>query len=195
MASITRFLSDRLRLSVNAEKSAVSRPWRRKFPGYSVTVEKSPRLRVSAESVKRFKAETRRKLRRGRGMNLQTFISELTRSLRGWHGYYRLNEVKGVFEHLDEWLRRRLRLLLWRRWKKPKTIIKNLLQRGLDKARSILGAGNGREPWWNSGASHMNQAFPKRYFDGHGLISFLDEFPSTRNRTRTAVYRTARTVV
>ena len=195
MASITRFLSNRLRLSVNDEKSGVSRPWRRKFLGYSMTVEKSPRLRVSAESVKRFKAETRRKLRRGRGMNLQTFISELTRSLRGWYGYYCLNEVKGVFEQLDEWLRRRLRLLLWRRWKKPKTIIKNLLQRGLDKARSVLSAYNGRGPWWNSGASHMNQAFPKRYFDGHGLISFLDEFQSTRHSTRTAVYRTVRTVV
>lgn len=195
MSSITRFLSERLRLRVNPEKSAVGRPWRRKFLGYSMTVEKSPRLRVSKDSVKRFKVDTRRKMRRGRGMNLDVFIHELTTSLRGWYNYYRLNEVKGVFEQLDEWLRRRLRLLLWRRWKKPKTRIKNLLKRGLEKVRSTISAYNGRGPWWNSGASHMNQAFPKQYFDEHGLISFLDSFQSTQNSTRTAVYGTVRTVV
>jgi RNA-directed DNA polymerase len=195
MASITRFLSERLRLKVNEAKSAVGRPWSRKFLGYSMTVEKSPRLRVSRESLKRFKSGVRRKLRRGRGMSLRAFILELKPSLRGWYNYFRLNEVKVVFEELDEWLRRRLRLILWRRWKKPRTIVKNLLQRGLDKARSIMSAGNGRGPWWNSGANHMNQAFPKHYFDDHGLISFLDGFQSTKNSTRTAVYGTVRTVV
>ncbi len=195
MASITRFLSERLRLKVNEAKSAVGRPWSRKFLGYSMTVEKSPRLRVSRESVNRFKSGMRRKLRRGRGMSLRAFLLELQPSLRGWYNYFRLNEVKVVFEELDEWLRRRLRLILWRRWKKPRTIVKNLLQRGLDKARSIMSAGNGRGPWWNSGASHMNQAFPKQYFDKYGLISFLDGFQSAKNATRTAVYGTVRTVV
>jgi RNA-directed DNA polymerase len=195
MASITRFLSSRLRLRVNPEKSAVSRPWHRKFLGYSVTVEKSPRLRVSRESVKRFKIGIRRKTRRGRGMNLRDFILELTASLRGWYNYYRLNEVKVVFEQLDEWLRRRLRLLLWRRWKKPRTRFKNLQKRGLDTERCAMGAYNEHGPWWNSGASHMNRAFPKKYFDEHGLISFLDRFQSTRNPARTAVYGTVRTVV
>jgi len=179
MSSVTRFLSERLRLKVNATKSAVGRPWHRKFLGYSITAEKRPRLRVSKESVKRFKAETRRKLRRGRGMNLGAFILALKPYLRGWYNYYRLNEVRGAFEQLDEWLRRRLRLLLWRRWKKPMTRVKNLLKRGLEKARCFMSAMNGRGPWWNSGASHMNQAFPKQYFDELGLISFLDGFQST----------------
>jgi RNA-directed DNA polymerase len=195
MASLTRFLSERLRLKVNLSKSAVGRPWHRKFLGYSMTVEKSARLRVSMESVKRFKTEARRKLRRGRGMNLGAFILALKPFLRGWYNYYRLNEVKGVFEHLDEWLRRRLRLLLWRKWKKPRTRVKNLLRRGLEKARCLISAMNGRGPWWNSGASHMNQAFPKQYFDELGLVSFLDGFQSTQNSTRTAVYGTVRTVV
>jgi RNA-directed DNA polymerase len=194
MRSLTRYLSERLRLRVNAEKSAVGRPWQRKFLGYSMTLEKTPRLRVSKESVKRFKGDLRRRMRRGRGMSLPSFILELKPKLQGWYNYFRLNEVKVVFEQLDVWLRRRLRLLLWRRWKKPKTIIKNLMQRGLDKARSVVCAGNGRGPWWNSGASHMNQAFPKRYFDERGLTSLLDG-PVRRDNTRTAVYGTVRTVV
>lgn len=194
MRSLTRYLSETLRLRVNPEKSAVGRPWERKFLGYRMTVEKSPRLRVSDESVKRFKAGLRRRMRRGRGMSLSSFILYLKPFLRGWLNYYRLNEVRRTFERLDEWLRRRLRLLLWRRWRKPKTIVKNLMQRGLDKARSLLCAGNGRGPWWNSGASHMNQAFPKKYFDELGLTSLLDGLVR-RDTTRTAVYGTVRTVV
>ena len=194
MRTVTRYLSGVLRLRVNAQKSAVARPWRRKFLGYSMTMEKSPRLKVSVESEKRFKSEVRRRMRRGRGMSLPSFILELKPKLRGWYKYFRLNEVKAIFERLDEWLRRRLRLLLWRRWKKPKTRVKNLMRRGLDKARSIVSAGNGRGPWWNSGASHMNQAFPKQYFDELGLISLLDGFVR-RDATRTAVYGIVRTVV
>lgn len=194
MRSVARYLSGALRLRVNAEKSAVARPWQRKFLGYSMTVEKSPRLKVSKESEKRFKTEVRRRLRRGRGMSMSSFILELKPKLQGWYNYFRLNEVKVIFERLDEWLRRRLRLLLWRRWKKPRTIVRNLMRRGLDKARSMLCAGNGHGPWWNSGASHMNQAFPKKYFDELGLTSLLDGFVR-RDSTRTAVYGTVRTVV
>ena len=184
MMSITGFLSKRLRLKVNPAKSAVGRPWERKFLGYSMTRDKSPRLRVAKESVERFKLGMRRRLRQGRGRNLRAFILELRPFLRGWYNYFRLNGVKGVFEQLDEWIRRRLRLLLWRRWKKPKTRIRNLLQRGLDKARCLMSASNGHGPWWNSGASHMNQAFPKQYFDALGLVSFLDGFRSALNKTR-----------
>lgn len=170
----------------------MARPWHRKFLGYSMTVEKSPRLKVSKESEKRFKTEVR--MRRCRGMSMPSFISCLKPKLRGWYNYFRLNGVKAIFERLDEWLRRRLRLLLWRRWKKPWTVVKNLMQRGLDKARSMLCTGNGRGPWWNSGASHMNHAFSKKYFDDLGLISLRDGLVR-RNDTRTAVYGTVRTVV
>ena len=194
MRSLTVYLPKTLRLRVNLEKSAVGRPWQRKFLGYSMTVEKSPRLRVLKESEKRFKTELPRRMRRGLGMSLSAFIGEVKPKLRGWYNYFRLNEVKVVFERLDEWLRRRLRLLLWRSWKRPRTIIKNLMRRGLDKARSIVCAGNGRGPWWNSGAAHMNQAFPKQYFDELGLTSLLAGLVR-RDDTRTAVYGTVRTVV
>ena len=108
--------------------------------------------------------------------NLTRFIrEELNRKLRGWVNYFRLAEVKGVFEELDGWIRRRLRCVIWRQCKRAKTRAKRLMQRGLVEGRAWKSAYNGRGPWWNAGASHMNQAFPKRYFDSQGLISLLSE--------------------
>jgi len=175
MKSVTRFLSERLRLKVNAEKSAVGRPWERKFLGYSMTWHKQPRLKVAPESIRRLKAKVRTIFREGRGRSLSQVIKDLNQVLRGWMQYFRLAEVKGVFEELDGWLRRKLRCLLWRQWKRPFTRAKNLMKRGLEKLRAWKSATNGRGAWWNAGASHLNEAFPKSYFDRLGLISLLDE--------------------
>jgi RNA-directed DNA polymerase len=175
MASITKFLLEKLRLRVNREKSAVGRPWKRKFLGYSLTANREPRLKAAAESVKRLKKKIKEHMRRGRGRKLRTVIEDLNPVLRGWIQYFRLAEVKGIFEELDGWIRRKLRCILWRQWKRRKTRAQKLMQRGLDKERARKSAGNGRGPWWNAGASHMNQAFPKRYFDTLGLVSLRDE--------------------
>jgi RNA-directed DNA polymerase len=173
MSSTTRFLRNRLRLQVNAAKSAVDRPWRRKFLGYSMTWHRQPRLKVAPTSLVRFKNKVREVLRGGRGRNLKRVIEDLTPRLRGWVNYFRLSEVKGVFEELDGWIRRKLRCMLWRQWKRNYTRAKNLMKRGLGKERAFKSATNGRGPWWNAGASHMNEAFPKRFFDGLGLVSML----------------------
>ena len=175
MQSVTGFLQRRLKLKVNLDKSAVDRPWHRKFLGYSLTFHKAPRLKVADESVKRLKSKVKERLRRGRGQSLSKTIAELTPLLRGWLNYFRLAQVKGVFEDLDKWLRHRLRCLLWRQWKRTYTRAKNLMRRGLERERAWLSATNGRGPWWNAGASHMNQAYPKRFFDDRGLVSLLDE--------------------
>jgi RNA-directed DNA polymerase len=175
MKSVVKFLSERLRLKVNAEKSAVARPWERKFLGYSMTWHKQPRLKVAPESIRRLKDKVRTILREGRGRSLTQVIKELNQLLRGWMQYFRLAEVKGIFEALDGWLRRKLRCLLWRRWKRPFSRAKNLLKRGLEKLRALKSAMNGRGAWWNAGASHMNEAFPKSYFDRLGLIALLDQ--------------------
>jgi RNA-directed DNA polymerase len=176
LRSITGFLERRLKLKVNASKSAVDRPWARKFLGYSMTFHKQPRLKVAQESVKRLKGKVRDACRRGRGRNLKRFITEeLTPLLRGWINYFRLAEVKGVFEELDGWLRRKMRNILWRQWKRPRTRARNLMRLGLDTVRAWRSATNGRGPWWNSGASHMNQAVPKRYLDTCGLVCLQTE--------------------
>jgi len=175
LASITRFLEGKLNLKVNQEKSAVDSPWKRKFLGYSTTAHRDTKLRIAPESLTRFKENLKERFRQGRGRNLKRFIESLIPVLRGWFNYFRLSEVKGTFEKLDGWIRRRLRNIIWRQWKRPRTRRKRLEQRGLSKDRAWKSSVNGRGPWWNSGASHMNQAFPKKYFDKLGLVSLLDQ--------------------
>jgi len=173
MASFTRFLAERLKLSVNAAKSAVDRPWKRKFLGYSMTHHKLPRLKVAPAVVQRMKNALREEFRRGHGRSLRRTIATIAPKLRGWVNYFKLAEVKGVFEALDGWIRRRLRNILWRQWKRSYTRARNLMRRGLAEERAWRSATNGQGHWWNSGASHMNEAFPKKFFDWLGLVSLL----------------------
>ena len=183
LASVTQFVEKRLKLKVNQAKSAVDRPWKRKFLGYSMTFHKQPRLKVAPESIRRFKGTICAHCRRGRGRNLRRFIQELRPKLRGWVNYFRLAEVRGIFEELDQWLRRKLRCILWRQWKRVYTRAKNLMKRGLNEERAWRSATNGRGPWWNAGASHMNQAFPKKSFDASGLVSLLDQLHKLQGTT------------
>jgi RNA-directed DNA polymerase len=175
MESTTRFLAKKLRLKVNKEKSAVDRPWNRKFLGYTMTPHHSPKLKVSPNSIKRAKARVKEITRKGRGRSLPKVIAELTTYLRGWVNYFRLSHVKIAFEELDQWIRRKLRTILWRQWKKPRTRIKKLIERGIDKTRAITSAYNGRGPWWNAGASHMNAAVTAKWLEQQGLTSLLAE--------------------
>lgn len=175
MASLERFLEKRLRLQINRDKSAVARPWVRKFLGYSVTVDRKTKLKVASQSIQRLKTKLRLLFRRGRGRYLGRVVRELGPVIRGWVAYFRLSEVKAGFEVLDEWLRRKLRCILWRQWKRPRTRAKKLRQLGLDPERARVSVGNGRGPWWNAGASHMNRAVPTSMLRRLGLVSFLDE--------------------
>ena len=174
MASITRFLADTLKLTVNAAKSAVARPWTRKFLGYSLTWHKAPKLKIAPTSLKRLDDKIREVLKGARGRSLTTVITKLNPILRGWMAYFKLTETKQALEALDGWIRRKLRCILWRQWKRAYTRAKNLMKAGLKEERAWRSACNQRGPWWNSGASHMNQAFPKSFFDRLGLVSLLD---------------------
>lgn len=174
MASITRFLADTLKLTVNTAKSAVARPWVRKFLGYSMTWHQAPKLRIALTSLKRLEDRVRNVLKGARGRSLAKVIIELNPILRGWMAYFRLTEAKKAVEEFDGWIRHKLRCILWRQWKRPYTRAQNLMKRGLTEERAFRSAFNHRGPWWNSGASHMNQAFPKSFFDRLGLVSLLD---------------------
>jgi group II intron reverse transcriptase/maturase len=174
MVAITDYLERKLKLQVNRDKSAVARPWQRKFLGYSVTWHKQVRLKIADSSLKRLKDRVREIVAGNASRNLPATIAALNPVLRGWTSYFRLTEVKGVLEELDGWIRRKLRCLLWRQWKRPATRNKRLQARGLDKTRAWKSASNGRGPWWNAGASHMNTAYPKSFFDVLGLVSLLE---------------------
>lgn len=172
--SVTSFLARRLKLKVNEEKSAVERPWRRKFLGYTVTAEKEPRLKVAGESEVKLKSKLKEIFRRGKGRNIKRTIEAMKPLLTGWMNYFKLVEVKNVFERLDWWIRRKLRCIIWRQWKRSYTRAKNLMGRGLPEETAWKSATNGRGPWWNAGAQHMNLAFPKNSFDRMKLVSLLD---------------------
>jgi RNA-directed DNA polymerase len=174
LASLSRFLTRRLKLKVNAAKSAVAPPWERKFLGYSLTRHKAPRRRIAPSSRQRLEQRIREILRGARGRSLTRAIQELNPVLRGWSAYFKLTETRRMLEELDGWIRHKLRCILWRQWKRPYTRARNLMKAGLAEARAWRSATNGRGPWWNSGQSHMNQAFPKSYFDRLGLVSLLD---------------------
>ena len=174
MAAITGYLEQKLKLRVNHDKSAVARPWARKFLGYSFTWHKQARLKIADSSLQRLKDKVRDIVVGNASRNLVATINELNPVLRGWTSYFRLTEVKGVLQDLDGWIRRKLRCLLWRQWKRPATRNRRLQARGLDATRAWKSASNGRGPWWNAGASHMNAAYPKKTFDALGLVSLLD---------------------
>jgi RNA-directed DNA polymerase len=175
LVSLERWLTQRLRLRVNRDKSGVARPWMRKFLGYSVTWDRAARLRVAPAAVQRLKTKLRGLLRQGRGRRLVDVVADLNLALRGWVVYFRLAEAKASFEDLDKWLRRKLRCVMWRQWKRPRTRLHELRRRGLDEARARASAFNGRGPWWNAGASHMHAAVPTAVLRQLGLLSLLDE--------------------
>ncbi|MEX2740067.1 group II intron maturase-specific domain-containing protein [Rhizobium mongolense] len=146
-----------------------------RFLACTMTAHKAPRLLIAAPSVKRLRDRLKGAFRAGRGRALATTVKDLAPILRGWIAYFRLTEGKGVLEELDGWLRRRLRCILWRQWKRPDTRVTRLMQRGLTEQRARDSAGNGHGPWCNAGASHMNDAFRKAFFDQLGLISLQQE--------------------
>ena len=174
LSSLTRFLTERLKLMVNVAKSAVARPWERKFLGYSLTWHKAPKRRIAPSSRERLEQRVRTVLKGARGRSLSNTIQELNPVLRGWAAYFKLAETKRALEELDGWIRHKLRCILWRQWKRPYTRARNLMKAGLTEERAFRSAFNQRGPWWNSGKSHMNQAFPKSFFDRFGLVSLLD---------------------
>lgn len=172
MASLERFLNKRLRLRVNRDKSAVARPSKRKFLGYTVRANRGlMRLKVAPQSLARLKARLRPILRRGRGRNLVGVIEELNRVTRGWVAYFRLADVKADFEEADAWIRRKLRCIQWRQWKTPRTRQKELRRRGLEETWVKRAAYGGKGPWRNAGAFPMNIALPTATLQRWGLVS------------------------
>jgi RNA-directed DNA polymerase len=174
LTGLTAFLAERLKLTVNHAKSAVARPWQRKFLGYSMTWHQRPKLRIAAASLQKLTEKLRALLRGAHGRAIGDTIRSLKPVLAGWAAYFKLADTRRVLEERDGWIRHRLRAVLWRQWKRPYARARNLMQRGLTETRAWRSATNGRGPWWNAGASHMHAAYPKSWFDHLGLVSLLD---------------------
>jgi RNA-directed DNA polymerase len=182
LESVSRFVEKRMRLRVNKEKSKVRRSGKVKFLGFSFYKgAQGWRPRISKESVVRLRDGIREIMRRGRGRSVGHIIEELNPLLQGWINYYGVADGKKVADELDQWIRRKLRKVLWLQWKRPWTRRLKLMAAGLPEEQASISAFNGRGSWWNAGATHMNFAYPKRYFTTLGLISLQDKYLSTRN--------------
>lgn len=170
MASVTKFLEKKLRLQVNKEKSGVARHWERKFLGFSFTNNKVPKRRIAAQALARVKQRIREITCRKRGHNLEQIIKELKTYLTGWLGYFGYCQTPSVLEDLDKWMRRKLRCLIWKRWKTGKNRYTELRKFGLTSTQAAEGAGSGQHgPWHMSRTPPLNKALSIKYFESLGL--------------------------
>ncbi len=124
MKSLTRFITTKLKPKVNEQKSAVARPWERKFLGLSFTSAETPKRRIAPKAVLRFKQRVRELTSRTRGVSIERMAEDLARYLRGWIGYFG-KRTPSVRERLEEWIRRRLRSAIWKQRKRGRTRFAN----------------------------------------------------------------------
>jgi RNA-directed DNA polymerase len=131
MENMTNFIEKGLALKVNREKTALDRPWKRDYLGFSFTYHKEPKIRIARKSIRKMKHRIRKLTSRSHSISMEERIKRLNQYLMGWCGYFSLADTPTVFKNLDKWIRRRLRMIIWKQWKKPKTKIKKLIQLGV----------------------------------------------------------------
>ena len=173
MKSVTRFITERLKLKVNQAKSAVAQPWQRKFLGFSFTSEREPRRRIAPKAIARFKQRIRELTRRTRGISLPKMIAETATYLRGWLGYFGEWQTPSVLKGLESWLRRRLRSVVWKQWKRGRTRFKELRKRGVSKALAAQTAASAHGPWRIANSPALAIALPNAYFASLGLPAMV----------------------
>jgi RNA-directed DNA polymerase len=169
MASITRFITTKLKLKVNEQKSAVARPWERKFLGFSFTASREPKRRIAPKAVIRFKEKVRELTRRTRGISIEGIAEELARYFHGWIGYFGKCQTPSVLEELDRWVRRRLRSAIWKQWKRGSVRFAELRKRGVGKDLAAQTAGSPHGPWRLANSPALAKALPNAYFDSLGV--------------------------
>jgi RNA-directed DNA polymerase len=164
MASIEQFLTKRLKLKINKAKSAVARPSVRKFLGFSFTGGKQPRRRIAPQAIDRLKARVRELTRRMGGQSLSQVIKELSCYLIGWRAYFGFCETPSVLYALDQWIRRRLRAIVWKQWKRTRTRFVRLRRRGVGRELAGKTAGSPHGPWRLSNSPALAIALPNAFF-------------------------------
>jgi RNA-directed DNA polymerase len=173
MESITSFITHRLKLKVNQAKSAVARPGQRKFLGFSFTGERAPRRRIASKAIDRFRKRIREQTRRTRGVSLRQMITDLVPYLRGWLGYFGDCQTPSVLRHLEQWLRRRLRSVVWKQWKRGRRRFRELRKRDIGKALAAQTAGSPHGPWRLANSPALTLALPNAYFAQLGLLPMV----------------------
>ena len=173
MMSISKFITSKLKLKVNDEKSAVDRPEERKFLGFSFTWNREPKRRIAPKAIARFKQRVRELTRRTRGVSVEMMVAELRRYLIGWRGYFSFCQTPSVLQSLEQWVRHRLRSAVWKQWKKGSVRFAELTQRGLGKDLAASTAGSAHGPWRLSNSPALAIALPNAYLTSLGLPSLV----------------------
>ena len=172
--SVSEFIQKHLKLKVNEEKSAVDYPSKRKFLGFSFTFCKRVKLRVAPKTIEKFKANIRKLIKRSRSVSMQERLEKLNAYLLGWSGYFGIAEAKRVFQDLDEWIRRRLRMCLLKQWKRCKTKLRNLAKLGIPEDWGRCIALSRKKYWRLANTPQINKALGLAYWREQGLISLVD---------------------
>jgi RNA-directed DNA polymerase len=171
MDSVEKFLTKRLKLKVNKAKSAVARPVKRKFLGFSFTSGEQPRRRIAPQSLARFRSRVRELTRRTRGNSLAQIIKKLNVYLIGWRGYFGFCETPSVLRELDQWIRRRLRAIVWKQWKSGPTRFAKLRRCGVGPVLAAQAAGSPRGPWRLSNSPALSKALSNAVLKSLGLAT------------------------
>ncbi len=174
MQSVTSFIQRRLKLKVNETKSAVARPQDRKFLGFSFTGGAKPKRRIAPKALLRCKRRVRELTRRTQGISLRQMTKELGSYLRGWKGYFGYCQTPSVLQRLEEWIRHRLRSMIWKQWKRGSVRFARLRQRNVGRDLAAQTAGSPHGHWRLANSPALQCAFPIAYFDALGLPRLLD---------------------
>jgi RNA-directed DNA polymerase len=169
MKSVSGFITKRLKLKVNESKSAVALTAERKFLGFSISNVREPKRRIAPKALLRCKQKIRELTRRTRGISVKQMVKELAAYLRGWKNYFGFCETPSVLQRLDQWVRRRLRSLIWKQWKHGPTRFRELRKRGLGRDLAARAAGSAHGYWRLANSPALASALPTAYFDSLGL--------------------------
>ncbi len=167
--SITGFITRRLKLKVNEQKSAVAQPVERKFLGFSFTGATEPKRRIAAKALVRFRQKVRELTGRTRGIGIEQMAKELASYLRGWKSYFGFSQTPSVLQALDQWIRRRLRSMIWKQWKRGKVRFDRLRDRDVSRTMAAHTVASTHGPWRIANSPAMSYAFPNAYFDSLGV--------------------------
>lgn len=181
MESVTSFIEGKLKLKVNQKKSAVDRPWKRKFLGFSFTNGKEPKVRIAKESVKRMQNKIREITSRNKPYPMEYRIEKLNQYLMGWCGYFALADTPSIFTKFDSWIRRRLRMCMWKNWKKSDTKVRKLIGLGVPQGKAFEW-GNSRKSYWRISKSPvLHRTLGNSYWSSQGLKSLLSRYETLRH--------------
>lgn len=176
MSSVTKLLEERLKLKVNKGKSAIDRPWNRKFLGFTFYVSKKDnvvKVKIHEKSIKKFREKIKKILSRSNGWSMTKRLEELNQATVGWINYFKISEVKSAIEHLDCWIRRRLRMCIWKQWKKIGKRAKSLIKLGVSKETAWKLSNSRKGCWSISGCSIIQRAISNKILEQRGFKSLL----------------------